>query len=65
MNRCENCQNSELKAEEPPAWNAPFSQRKKVTFYAKCLNCGKRLQCEQIFNNLDEYVEFVEKLTVS
>lgn len=65
MSQCENCQSSNLEIDEPPTWNAPFSQRKKITLYAKCLECGKRLQQERVFNDLDEYIEFTKKLESS
>lgn len=62
MNHCPNCQSGNLKIDEVPPWNAPFSQLRNITFQAKCLECTQRAECKKTFNNLDEYLEFIANL---
>ena len=56
MENCEVC-GGRLKADFP-AWNARYSQQKKITLKARCENCSKLHLCYMEFKNLDEYMNF-------
>ena len=62
MQMCENCKSEDLEIKEIPLWNLPSKAKKEVTFYAKCLNCNKPLMQKVTFNNIDEYIDFTERL---
>ena len=58
MEKCKFC-NGFLEADFP-YWNDTYNCKKKFKLQALCNKCGKQYHYDVVFNNLDEYTNFIE-----